>query len=520
MTLVPSRLTIAGTAIALDEVLAELTIHHGRADVMDDPTPSTCQVTLIDVDHAFVKAFQIRQPLVFSARNPAAPELVTNPGAEVDGTGWFCNAGTITRDTARAHSGTASFKLSSTSGGTLGVRNAAAFKSPPRVGVPYEFKLWVYAQAPFVGRTLNLQLTYSDLSTVGNANYVLAAGWNLCTVVGTFTDTTKMSVVYHRFTVPAGAAGELLWFDDGSVKEAEVPRFTGTITDASLNDDELTAIAVGALGSFDQYPIGAVDWPAETWSARVTRCFTEAGLASLLVLQKAAFDPLLVARTAATAGPTTLRDYLGFLAPMVGAAVVDRPDGKVLVQAIGARTLAASTRLDPALVAYVPPWVQDLPHGNVVTVRYTGDQSQSVTVQDDASIALYKGRRPVTIDTTFQSVDDATVRANERLSRTAFAHWNMPSAPVLAGLDLAIGAPVQIDTFPDSAPFDPWQPILEGWQDTISGPDWTMALALSDPLGSGLLLPWNAIPAAGYAWNQIKPATAWKDALTIGDLAP
>jgi hypothetical protein len=371
VSLTPSRLTVAGATLDLHEVLADVTVRHGRADVMDDPTPSTCQVTLLDVDHAFVKAFQIRQPLVFSAR---------------DGGG------------------------------------------------------------------------------------------------------------------------------------AEKPRFTGTITDAALDENRLTAMAVGPLATFDQYPIGAADWPAETWSARVTRCFTEAGLASLLVLQKAAFDPLLVARTAATAGPTTLRDYLGFLAPMVGAAVVDRPDGKVLVQAIGARTIASSTRLDPALVEYVPNWVQDLPHGNVVTVRYTGDQSMSVTVQAPSSIAVY-GRRPITIDTTFANLGDATERANERLARTSFSHWNMPSAPVLAGLELAIGTPVQLDTFPASAPFDPWQPILEGWTDHIAGADWTMELALSDPLASGLLLPWNAVPTVGYAWNQINQATPWKDALTIGDLA-
>jgi hypothetical protein len=46
-----------------------------------------------------------------------------------------------------------------------------------------------------------------------------------------------------------------------------------------------------------------------------------------------------------------------------------------------------------------------------------------------------------------------------------------------------------------------------------------MELSLSDPLASGLTLPWNAVPTtAGYRWNTINPTTAWRDALQLGDL--
>src|SRR4249919_1119225 len=124
-------------------------------------------------------------------------------------------------------------------------------------------------------------------------------------------------------------------------------------------------------------------------AARVARCFAEAGLSAALELQTdPVLDPQLAARTAATAGPTTLGDYLAFLAPMVGAAVVDRPDGRVLVQPLGARSLAAPLQLEPELVAYSPAWLQQLPLSNVVTVQYLGDQSASVTVRDESSIAL------------------------------------------------------------------------------------------------------------------------------------
>jgi len=292
------------------------------------------------------------------------------------------------------------------------------------------------------------------------------------------------------------------------------PRFTGRITDARLDVDELTAIAAGPLSTLSQHTIGTTGvWPIETWSARVTRAFTEAGRQGELVLvPDTGFDPQLAARDSSTAGPTKLSDYLAFLAAMVGAAVADLPDGRMLVQAIGARTLANAIVLDPADVAYAPGWEQILPAGNIVTVRYTGDQSQSVTVQDQASIGLY-GERPVTIDTAFVNQSDALNRANQRLARSAYSHWNIPEAPVLRGLDLTVGEPVELTEMPAASPFTFWTPILEGWTDELSRDEWTMRLALSDPLASGLIFPWEDVDPADL-WNTINQTVAWRDAIS------
>lgn len=324
-------------------------------------------------------------------------------------------------------------------------------------------------------------------------------------------DVSRPFVEAFRVGVPL-----TLSVKDGAA--AQVPRFSGWITDAALEDDLLTVIATGLVAKLGRYPIGSADYPVETWTARLTRVFTEAGLASSLVLQAGPFNPPLAARTAATAGPTTLADYLNFLAPMVGAAVCDRPDGKVLVQTMDARTLASLTPIAPADVAFAPSWKEELPAGNHVTVRYTGDQSQSVTAQDASSIAIY-GRRAVTIDTAFTTQADAQTRADLRVSRTAYSHWTIPAANVLRGLDLAIGAPLELTELPPASPFLVWTPVLEGWTDTIEGDAWTMALALSDPLASGLALPWNGVPVTPvYHWNTIDPAVAWSQALTLDAL--
>lgn len=302
---------------------------------------------------------------------------------------------------------------------------------------------------------------------------------------------------------------------DGGAPSA--PRFTGKITDALLDVDRLTVIAAGEIARLHMYEIGLADWPAETWTARVQRAFTEAGLASRLELvADPGFDPMLAARTTDTAGATTLGDYLAFLAAMIGAAVSDRPDGRILVQAIGGRTLTPAASLGPEDVLYAPSWSMELPRGNIVTVRYTGDQSESVTVTDDTAIDAY-GDRPETIDTAFVNLADADRRARTRLARGAHAHWNIKNAAVLRGLTLNVGAPVELVDMPPASPESPWTPILEGWTDEISGDDWHMTLALSDPLLSGLTLPWSDVPA-DVVWSAVDPATDWTEALTVEDL--
>ena len=117
----------------------------------------------------------------------------------------------------------------------------------------------------------------------------------------------------------------------------------------------------------------------------------------------------------------------------------------------------------------------------------------------------------------FSNAAVATTGAGTRLARAAYSHWHMPSAPLLRGLQLDIGAPVVLDDMPDASPYAPWTPVLEGWTDTITGTEWRMRLALSDPLLSGLALPWQDVPTADK-WNTIDPATSWANALTLDDL--
>lgn len=129
-----------------------------------------------------------------------------------------------------------------------------------------------------------------------------------------------------------------------SIAAGGAPRFVGTVTDATLDDDELTVIAAGPLSTLSRYKIGAGAWPAERWSDRVTRAFAEAGVPELLLLQyDDGWDPLVVARGDDPEQPpatVTLLDYLATLADDVAAAIADTPDGRVLVQQLTYRTMS------------------------------------------------------------------------------------------------------------------------------------------------------------------------------------
>jgi hypothetical protein len=303
--------------------------------------------------------------------------------------------------------------------------------------------------------------------------------------------------------------------------ETEAPRFTGRLTDATLVLDELTANAVASSRTFSGYTIGAGDWPAEPWSSRVARAFDEAGIGDALVLELGLFDPLLVARVGE---PVTLLDYLGALVAMVDAATADLEDGRTLVQAIDSRSQANRYALDPAEVGFAPDWTIQLPESNIVAVSY-GDpaSSSSVTVRDQASVDEL-GPITATIATTVADLADATSIGNQRLARNAYPHWAIGDAPLLYGRRLPIGSPLELSELPSSAPASPWTPILEGWTDRVvsNGEEltWTMELALSDPLLSGLTLAWEGIPVEpDYLWETIDQTVAWRDALSLGDLA-
>lgn len=323
----------------------------------------------------------------------------------------------------------------------------------------------------------------------------------------------------------SGDALEILLADD-------VPRFRGRISDCSLGPDGLSIVAVSSLSWISRRTIGAVDWPAELWSARVLRAFNEAGillewqeaagtwaeldpaqtwaqpeLAPRLTVLAGADEPMLAARPAAE---VTLGAYLGDLAASHPAAIANLPSGSVLVQGYEIRAGLAPVELDPDVVAFAPEWSMIDDVENEVEVTYAGG---SELATDPDSIERFESR-PQKITTELENEPDASILAGLRVARRSTPRWQAEPLDLLE-LEpaIGIGSPVRVVALPDWAPAGQSLGIVEGWEDQIEPADepdslaWTMRLLLSDPrLSGGFGVPWISVPA-DIAWSDAGAAT-------------
>ena len=310
------------------------------------------------------------------------------------------------------------------------------------------------------------------------------------------------------------------------------PRFTGRTTDATVDGDAVTVIAVGRLSTLDGYTINTVAqgiYPQQNWSSRVARIFADAGLSTSVLFDVGTFNPVLIQRAAGGPGGTgsPLAQYLDELLAMIGGTAYDLPDGRIMIESAGVRTTDAPVRIPPELVAYAPRWEKVLPGANSATCGYGGPgyNTGTVTASDTAAAAVY-GPRPVTVDPSeILNQTDAQSLVDSIVARQADARWSTPAALLVDPLELTIGGAYQIPGLPVPAPYGTWTAILEGWTDTIASDgtavEWRTELALSDPALIGApLLAWQDVPATGYAWDEINQTTAWDDATTLDTLTP
>ena len=297
------------------------------------------------------------------------------------------------------------------------------------------------------------------------------------------------------------------------------PLFRGVVSDAELDGATLAIVAAGVLASASRDELDVSAWPEEPWSARAARLFAATPFAGV-VQADPDYDPVLAPPLNLDTGRMLFGTYATSLAAAVGAAIVDSPAGELVAQALGSRTGAVVHELDPAIVAYAPKWLQPLEVVNVLELQYGPDDATvSLFASDEASIELY-GRRATSIQSTrIKSAADASTRSRIALDRGAYPRWSMRNVVLLEPIPgLAVGDRVHLTELPPSAPSSDWAPTVEGWTHTISGPDWTLELFLSDPMSSGLALVWTDVPA-DVAWQDVPPLE-WAEADDPGDFYP
>jgi hypothetical protein len=228
-------------------------------------------------------------------------------------------------------------------------------------------------------------------------------------------------------------------------------------------------------------------------------------------------DPLVAARLASE---TTAASELANLAATASAAICDLPDGSILVQAIGARQAitAPVLVLPPELVLFAPDWTQTLDVVNVCEVAYgTTADPHTVTSRNADSVALY-GERSGSVAGVLALAPDAAAFGALVVIRRGYPHWIVPSIQLAGLVTPTIGALVLLSELPAGSPLGAiWEPVCEGWTDTLAGDSWLTMLQVSDPVRSGMSIPWRNVPA-WLTWSGVSPACSWAEAFDLPHL--
>jgi hypothetical protein len=131
---------------------------------------------------------------------------------------------------------------------------------------------------------------------------------------------------------------------------------------------------------------------------------------------------------------------------------------------------------------------------NTVTVEWGPDDARAkVTATDTESVAIY-GAREVNYSVPFQSVTDATDKANRVLDHAKNPVWHMPSATVamrlaelhgpfpsylqeVLGIDL--DDTVNLPQLLPGYPMESYTSRVLGYRETLDLTNWTIAFALN-----------------------------------------
>lgn len=342
------------------------------------------------------------------------------------------------------------------------------------------------------------------------------------------------------------------WQIVARVAGAELPRFTGTVVDVTVDHAEqrTTVTAADELAALGRRRIGDEPWPAELDGARIARILTladvdqdargawadQAGAGSWaeqppadtwLSARGVRVDPgtvtILPRDVDAQPVAALLRDTAGDAG---GLVYVDRA-GRIIYRDADHRVdHGEQLPVDACLLVDEAVFARGLT-GMVNSLRVgygdsTGEQQQ-VAVVDTDSIAAY-GRFDVYRGTMLAYAADADTLARRYISFRRVPRWTAPAllvdtalldelTPTTRGLLAAtvsteltltgVGAPAPVP--------DPWPLIVEGGTDTITAGGLVVELRVSDRRQTIRGVSWAEQPA-GRRWVDVPPALTWFEA--------
>lgn len=191
-------------------------------------------------------------PTVFTRIN-----LIPNPSAEVDVSGWTASSTTVTRSTAWSSSGSASFAITNTGNANTGdmrIAGAGAAQMPAGFtpGKTYTVSATINKTAADTGNFSRTRRILIFISTNGS-NFTENFGPQVPNVTGP-------QRISHTFTIPANATGMLIGIGAAS-------QTTGQLTYA----DSIMAEESNTLGSYFD---GGPSFPGSSWVGTANASFS------------------------------------------------------------------------------------------------------------------------------------------------------------------------------------------------------------------------------------------------------
>lgn len=160
---------------------------------------------------------------------------------------------------------------------------------------------------------------------------------------------------------------------------------------------------------------------------------------------------------------------------------------------------------------------------NAVTITYKNNQT--VSAQDDASIALY-GFQAQSISTTLELGTDAADQADFYLSIRAFPEPQFRSITFPLGnpeiddadrdalLNVFMGLPIDITDLPQNIGNGRFQGFVEGWTFRASYNGLALTLTVSPTAYSLQATRWNGVSVA-ETWNSLSNTLDWNEATIV-----
>jgi hypothetical protein len=160
---------------------------------------------------------------------------------------------------------------------------------------------------------------------------------------------------------------------------------------------------------------------------------------------------------------------------------------------------------------------------NAVTITYKNNQT--VSAQDDSSIALY-GFQAQSIQTTLELGADAEDQADFYLSIRAFPEAQFRSITFPLGnpeiddtdrdalLNVFMGLPIDITDLPENIGGGRFQGFVEGWTFRASYNGLAITLTVSPTAYSLQAVRWNGVSVA-ETWNSLSNTLTWNQATIV-----